>query len=124
MNIGLKINDIYAIYASITIGWVWVLFSLCMDKLDFANSGSILVMFSVLNEFYMRRLKDDEKIEMKRGFVIFNTYSIAIGTLIWGYGNIFLTEAFQSTMWYVIGVSFVFFIFSLKFILKIKDNTK
>lgn len=121
MNIGLKIKDTYVIYASIAIGWVWVLFSYYMDKLDFADSGSILVMFSVLNEFYMRRLKEDQQIEMNRAFVIFNTYSIAFGTLIWGYGNTLLTEAFQSTMWYVIGVSIVFFIFSIKFVLKITD---
>lgn len=118
-----RIKDQNAIFIGIAVGWIWVLFNFfVLDSQSFQDSGSVLVMFCVLNEFYMQRLKEKENISFSNTFKIINTYSIAIGTLIWGYGKTLLSPEFSLAFGSLIGVLVILLVFISKFIIKITEK--
>ena len=106
-------SDKYMVAIAFVLGWFWVILSFCIENLVFQDSGSILVMFCVLNEFYFQRLERIEKIIIDYKFKLVNTYSIAIGTLIWGYGSFLEKKEFFDYFWvfFLIILFFLFYVY-------------
>lgn len=104
-------------YFILLFGYGWIVFSTTLgsDQIGhagmFQRSGSILVVFALMIEFYLN--KDMIQNLMIRGT---NLYSAMAGTMIWGYGDILYSNQIFTVMGIVYGgFMIVYFVISKYF---------